>query len=87
MRDLERCNREEVDGGYLLCYPSELFIEVRANADWLPLVVQWNEKAGVFEGLDGIDGRRLEVDAAVMIDVMCGGVGQHVGFVYEGRQR
>ncbi|KAL6411799.1 phospholipase [Ilyonectria robusta] len=54
--------REEVDGGFLLCYSSDLSIEVRANADWLPLVVRWNDETEVFEGMDNIDGRRLEVN-------------------------
>ncbi|KAK7420733.1 hypothetical protein QQZ08_010268 [Neonectria magnoliae] len=51
IRDHRAGIREEVDGEFLLCYSSDLAVEARANADWLPLVVRWNDEAEVFEGM------------------------------------
>lgn len=87
MRDSGAGTREEVDGEFLLSFSSNLAIEVRANADWLPLVMRWNGEAEVFEGIDDIDGRRLEVDDQVMVDMMCGGVRQHTGLLCRSRGR
>ncbi|KAK9423454.1 hypothetical protein SUNI508_14019 [Seiridium unicorne] len=36
---------EQVDGEYLLSFSSELALDVRANGDWLPLEVRWDEKS------------------------------------------
>lgn len=54
--------REEVDGGYLLCFDSRISIEVRGNGDWLPIVLELNEKERVFEGSECIEGKRLIVE-------------------------
>ncbi|KAH6646520.1 hypothetical protein BKA67DRAFT_662935 [Truncatella angustata] len=66
--------KEEVDGEYLLTFSDVLSIEIRANADWLPIRVTWNDESGLFEGTEGINGKTLQVTDVVMINVM-GGVG------------
>lgn len=73
--------QEEVDGEYLLCFAADLSIEIRANADWLPLSVRWNHEAGVFEGTEGIDGKTLQIGDATMLDLMRGGVDSHKGLI------
>jgi hypothetical protein len=35
--------REEVDGEYLLCCATTTSVEIRANSDWLPIEVRYNE--------------------------------------------
>ncbi|KAL6406270.1 hypothetical protein AUP68_10441 [Ilyonectria robusta] len=72
---------EEVDGEVLLCCASALAIEVRANANWLPIEVRFNENRQIFEGQASFGKRRLEVAASVMMDLMCGGKGEHIASV------
>jgi hypothetical protein len=72
---------EEVDGEYLLCYATSLSIEVRANADWLPIELEFNENTEMFEGQAGFGSRRLKVDYTVVMNMMCGGKGEHVALV------
>ncbi|KAK7420719.1 hypothetical protein QQZ08_010254 [Neonectria magnoliae] len=52
---------EEVDGEYLLCRATTLSVELRANADWLPIEVRYNEDTQVFEGQASVGSQRLEV--------------------------
>ncbi|KAK8859473.1 hypothetical protein PGQ11_010207 [Apiospora arundinis] len=73
---------EKVDGEYLLSYGSDLCVQIRANGDWLPVTVQWNNETDTFEGLDTLDGKMFEVDEVNMMDAMCGVVGNHVGHVF-----
>ena len=80
VRDLGVGRREEVDGEYLLCAASVLIVEVRANADWLPITVQWNGHA--FEGSERLGARTLQIEAEVMMEMLCGGGGRHMGLVY-----
>jgi hypothetical protein len=69
--DREGEKAEEVDGEYLLCFATSLSIEVRANADWLPIELKFNEKTERFEGEAGIGSRRPEVDYLVVMDMVC----------------
>lgn len=85
VRDLGAGKREEVDGGYLLCYASSISIDIRANADWLPITVRWNDRKQVFEGLESIGCRTLTVEETAMLDVMSGAEGEHFGFVSRSR--
>ena len=71
----------EVEGEYLLLAGSALTVEIRANFDWLPIKVQWNGHG--FEGCEEIDGKTLQIGAEEMIDMVCGGKGQHVGLVFQ----
>ncbi|KAI2622579.1 hypothetical protein GGR54DRAFT_646880 [Hypoxylon sp. NC1633] len=81
-RDLGGGDREEVSGEYLLSFSSDaLSVVIRANADWLPLTVRWNDQADVFEGFDSLDGTKLQVEPSVMIYVMCGEASQYLGLV------
>jgi hypothetical protein len=56
-------------------------IEVRANADWLPIELRFNEDTQMFEGQASFGSRRLEVDLSVVVDMMCGGKGEHIASV------
>jgi hypothetical protein len=56
-------------------------VEIRANADWLPIEVQFNEEKQVFEGQASVGSQRLEVKDWVMMDMMCGGKGAHTALV------
>ncbi|KAK7408617.1 hypothetical protein QQX98_009219 [Neonectria punicea] len=80
--ELELDDREEVDGGYLLCYATNLSVEIRANADWLPIEVRLNKDTQVFEGMVSIGSCRLEIGDSVMIDMMSGGKGKHAALVF-----
>ncbi|KAM0646805.1 hypothetical protein ACHAO3_008398 [Verticillium nonalfalfae] len=79
--DEEGEKAEEIDGEYLLCYGTSMSIEVRANADWLPIELKFNEDTQMFEGQASFGKRRLEVDCSVVIEMMCGGKGDHVASV------
>lgn len=56
-------------------------IEVRANADWLPIELQFNKDTQMFEGQASLGKRRLEVDCSVVMDMMRGGKGEHAASV------
>jgi hypothetical protein len=72
---------EEIPGEYLLCYATSMSIEVRANADWFPIELRYNEDTQRFEGQASFGRRRLEADCSVVMDMMCGGKGEHVALV------
>ncbi|KAM9877570.1 hypothetical protein VDGL01_08306 [Verticillium dahliae] len=83
VREVGAGKREEVDGGYLMCFGSDLFIDIRVNADWLPIMVRFNHDKQAFEGFESIGGRTLEVEDMVIMQLMCGGSGEHVGWIFE----
>ncbi|CRK25094.1 hypothetical protein BN1708_014139 [Verticillium longisporum] len=56
-------------------------VEIRANADWLPIEVRFNGDKQVFEGQASVGSQRLEVKDSVMMDMMCGGKGAHTALV------
>ncbi|KAH7363604.1 hypothetical protein B0T11DRAFT_318956 [Plectosphaerella cucumerina] len=63
-------------GGY--CWVGGVEGGIRANADWLPIEVRFNEEKQVFEGQASVGRYRLEVKDWVMIDMMCRGKVQHL---------
>ncbi|CAJ2505559.1 Uu.00g129530.m01.CDS01 [Anthostomella pinea] len=79
VRELGGGKKEIVDRGCLLCFSDRLSIEIRANSDWLPIMLQWDEEEGVFQGLEPIDGKTLRVAPETMIDMLCGGAGEQNG--------
>ncbi|KAG7112290.1 hypothetical protein HYQ46_001514 [Verticillium longisporum] len=81
VRDEGAGRRDEEDGEYLLCFGSNISIDVRVNADWLPITVRLNVQKNVFEGFESIGGRRLDVKDTVMIQLMRDGRGEHFGMV------
>ncbi|CRK05686.1 hypothetical protein BN1723_001611 [Verticillium longisporum] len=81
VRDEGAGRRDEVDGEFLLCFAADFSIDVRVNADWLPITMRFNSHKGVFEGFESIGGRRLEVEDRVMMQLMCDGCGEHFGVV------
>lgn len=72
---------EEVDGEYLLSFSTELALEVRANGDWLPLEVRWDEKSQQFKSVEGIDGNTLCITDAEMIAAMTEGTSSYTAHV------
>ncbi|KAI0890774.1 hypothetical protein F4806DRAFT_507510 [Annulohypoxylon nitens] len=73
VRTIDLARSEEVDGEYLLSYAcDELLIECRINGDSLPFTLRWNSKANRFESQDDIDGRKIQINANSIIDMMCG---------------
>jgi hypothetical protein len=78
--DEERERGEEFCGESLLCSTS-ISIEVRANGDWLPIKLCFNEDTEMFEAQASFGRRRLEVDFSVVMHMMCGGKGEHVASV------
>ncbi|KAL9948560.1 hypothetical protein ACHAO5_001660 [Verticillium nonalfalfae] len=81
VRDEGAGRRDEADGEYLLCFASDMSIDVRVNADWLPITMRFNARKDVFEGFESIGGRRLEVKDTVMMQLLCGGRGEHFGVI------
>lgn len=79
--DEEEEREEQINREYLLCYAASMSIEVRANADWLLIMVRFNEETEMFEGQASFGKRRLEVGCSVVMDMMCGGKGEHVASV------
>ena len=73
--------RREVDGEFLMCCATDMSVEIRANADWLPIELRFNEDTQVFEGEARVGSRRLEVDDSVMMDMIYGGKDEHVALV------
>ncbi|KAI1861539.1 hypothetical protein JX265_009506 [Neoarthrinium moseri] len=66
-------HHEEVDGEYLLCFSDRLTIEIRANGDWLPIMVEFYKELDLFEGAQCVDGeRRLQVPSSEMLHLMRG---------------
>lgn len=70
--ELKDQNKEfrRVDGRFLIAQGSDLVVEVRPYGEWLPIKVQLNEEADVFEGWESIDGKRLEIECAVMLEML-----------------
>ena len=57
-------------------------VEIRANADWLPIEVRYSEDKQVFEGQASVGSQRLAVKDSVMMDMICGGKGPHTASVF-----
>ena len=70
--------RRGADGEYLLCCAADVSVEIRANADWLPIELRFN---GDTQALEGQASRRLEVEDTVMMSMVGGGKGEHIASV------